>query len=330
MHEEIQSASFQHEVIDLRKEISDELRLAIDTSTAQLTTALVRGKEVLGVLEESAKQNHSIKLVPNIARLMEEHQLPMSALQAIAAGYGPGSYTGVRIGVTVAKTLAWSLRIPVTGVSSIEALAFRTASTGGWLQQSNKRVWIIPLINARRGRAYTGLYQLYDHQWQPLISDRIRHVSDWLQWIAHEVSNLGGSDRKDAWKDRNQDREAAAGSIFQADIGQPERDESKQFERAEMEPSDPLQSIAFSGIDQPDHIVVTGEAEGFQEEFNEFVKMTAVSCEIQQSIIHAADIALLAGHRQHLAKSGDDVHAFVPNYTQVAEAEAKLREKIKH
>ncbi|WP_457826661.1 tRNA (adenosine(37)-N6)-threonylcarbamoyltransferase complex dimerization subunit type 1 TsaB, partial [Staphylococcus aureus] len=69
------------------------------------------------------KVNHSIQLMPTVKMLLEEANLTPKQLDAIIVAKGPGSYTGLRIGVTTAKTLAYTLNIPLYGVSSLQALA---------------------------------------------------------------------------------------------------------------------------------------------------------------------------------------------------------------
>jgi len=111
--------------------------LAVDTSTASLTIAVLEQNRMLGELNTVAERNHSIGLLPNIRQLLAELGMKPRDLQAVAVGRGPGSYTGVRIGVSTAKTFAWALGIPLLGVSSLEALAYgaaladRAAEAGG-------------------------------------------------------------------------------------------------------------------------------------------------------------------------------------------------------
>src|SRR5690606_5360522 len=92
-----------------------------------MTVAVVDGNEVLCERTVSAERNHSVRLLPEIEAAVEAAGLRPRDIRAVAAGCGPGSYTGVRIGVTTAKTFAWALGLPVYGVSSLEALAL-----GAW------------------------------------------------------------------------------------------------------------------------------------------------------------------------------------------------------
>lgn len=110
--------------------------------------------------------------MPAIDELLKECGLKPSDLTQIAVAKGPGSYTGVRIGVTIAKTLAWSLNIPVKTVSSLEVLA----ANGRFFQGL-----ICPLFDARRGQVYTGLYQYRDGKLHGLEEDQNILLEDWLK-----------------------------------------------------------------------------------------------------------------------------------------------------
>ncbi|MEY4479744.1 MAG: tRNA ((37)-N6)-threonylcarbamoyltransferase complex dimerization subunit type 1 TsaB [Bacillota bacterium] len=128
--------------------------LAMDTSTTTLTVAVLRDGELLAEHSDRAERNHSIRLVPAIEEILREAGVTKQQLNGIAVGHGPGSYTGVRIAATVAKTFAWSLGIPLVGVSSLAALALTAALEDG----VDAADLYIPVMDARRGQAYTGLY----------------------------------------------------------------------------------------------------------------------------------------------------------------------------
>ncbi|WP_251555482.1 tRNA (adenosine(37)-N6)-threonylcarbamoyltransferase complex dimerization subunit type 1 TsaB [Neobacillus muris] len=155
--------------------------LAIDTSNNPLGVALLEEDRVLGEYITNLKKNHSIRIMPAIETLMHECERVPSDLTKIVAAKGPGSYTGVRIGVTIAKTLAWTLNIPLVGVSSLEILA---AGTGRYFDG-----YVSPLFDARRGQIYTGLYQFQNGQLTVVEPDQLAMAVDW----AEKLSNTGKS-----------------------------------------------------------------------------------------------------------------------------------------
>src|SRR5699024_1939365 len=97
--------------------------LAIDTSNEALGIALYQNEKIIAEYISVSKIKHSTRLMPAIAQLMENADVEPKDLEKIIVAKGPGSYTGVRIGLSIAKTLAWSLNIPIVGISSLEALA---------------------------------------------------------------------------------------------------------------------------------------------------------------------------------------------------------------
>lgn len=123
--------------------------LGIDTANTPLAVALVKDGQVVAEEVTNIKLNHSGGAMPAIERLFTRTKLTPADLDAIAVSEGPGSYTGVRIGVTIAKTLAWTLKIPVVGVSSLKVLA---ANTPYYPEV------ICTLIDARRQNVYAGAY----------------------------------------------------------------------------------------------------------------------------------------------------------------------------
>ncbi|WP_059051238.1 tRNA (adenosine(37)-N6)-threonylcarbamoyltransferase complex dimerization subunit type 1 TsaB [Paenibacillus senegalimassiliensis] len=120
--------------------------LAFDTSTSSLAVAVLEGGRLLAERNIYAERNHSAFLVTAISDCLAEAGLGKGELSGIAVGVGPGSYTGTRIAVTTAKTLAWSLKLPVYGVSSLAALAL-----GGWATASGQDAAALCLLAARQG-----------------------------------------------------------------------------------------------------------------------------------------------------------------------------------
>lgn len=141
--------------------------LGIDTSNLVLSLAVTAEEKLLGEYTTNLKKNHSIRLMPSISMLMDELDLDPGELDAIAVAHGPGSYTGLRIGVTTAKTLAWSLGIPIVGISSLEAVASQVPYFPGV---------VTPLFDARRSQVYTALFE----NGKRVAEDQIQLIEDWM------------------------------------------------------------------------------------------------------------------------------------------------------
>lgn len=148
--------------------------LAIDTSTHLMAVALVTDGQVIGELTTNLAKNHSVRLMPAISNLMAKVEVSPKQLDKIIVGKGPGSYTGVRIGLTTAKSLAWALNIPVVGVSSIKALAYQ----GRFFNS-----YICPFYDARRGNVYTGLYQWKHDKLVTIYQEENISMESWLDKV---------------------------------------------------------------------------------------------------------------------------------------------------
>lgn len=150
--------------------------LAIDTSSQNLSLALVQNGQVVDALDSPTGKQHGVMLPVQIQALLKQNQVQPQDLQGLAVGIGPGSYTGVRIGVTAAKMWAIARSCPLYQVSS---LALMTSL----IEPLAPGQWVIPLMDARRMSAYLGLYSWdTSGQIQPIIADG--HF-DWQEWMAH-------------------------------------------------------------------------------------------------------------------------------------------------
>ena len=122
--------------------------LAFDTSSKALSVALLEEENLLAELTLTIKKNHSITLMPAIEFLMASIDWKPTDLDRIVVAEGPGSYTGLRIAVATAKTLAQTLKIDLVGVSSLLALV-----------PEEIEGLAIPVMDARRNHVYAGFYQ---------------------------------------------------------------------------------------------------------------------------------------------------------------------------
>ena len=121
--------------------------LSIDTASNLCTVAILEDKKCIKEIVVNDARNHSEKIMPVIEQALQETSLNLSNIDLIVCDKGPGSFTGIRVGLTVAKTMAWSLKVPIVPISSLEVIASGTPATNN-----------IALIDARRGFVYAGGY----------------------------------------------------------------------------------------------------------------------------------------------------------------------------
>ncbi|MGG4218445.1 tRNA (adenosine(37)-N6)-threonylcarbamoyltransferase complex dimerization subunit type 1 TsaB [Paenibacillus jamilae] len=187
--------------------------LALDTATTVMAAALMNGKELLGESNVYGERNHSVHVITELERLLSEAGLTRNDVDGLAVGIGPGSYTGIRIAVTAAKTLAWAWGVPVTSISTLQALAW-----GGWnrgielekqegkqesMHNDSSRAqaadWIVPVLDARRGQVYTGLFVANTANDivspQRIEPDAIRLMTTWTDDLLQRLEVLPAEER---------------------------------------------------------------------------------------------------------------------------------------
>lgn len=144
--------------------------LGIETANTPLSVAVVKDGKVVAEMIQNIKLTHSAGAMPAIEEILARVGIKPNELDAIVVSEGPGSYTGVRIGVTLAKTLAWTLQKPLVGISSLKALAANAALYNGL---------VCPIFDARRGNVYTGVYQ--GQAIEAIVEDYHTHITDLLE-----------------------------------------------------------------------------------------------------------------------------------------------------
>lgn len=122
--------------------------LYIDTSSSYLYSAILEDSNVLAEVKKEFGQSLSEDSLPEIAKLFEKTNLKPKEIEKIIVVNGPGSFTGIRIGVTIAKTYAWALNLDIITVSSLEAMSI----------SCSKETNHVPIIDARRGYVFAGIY----------------------------------------------------------------------------------------------------------------------------------------------------------------------------
>jgi tRNA threonylcarbamoyl adenosine modification protein YeaZ len=143
------------------------MELAIDTSSNIVSIALSHKGETLALLTWQTRQNHTIELLPNLVCLLQQVKVELESIEAIVVAKGPGSFNGLRVGISTAKGLAFALHIPLLGVNTLEAEAYPFAFTALPLRAIQK---------AGRQEIATAVYQQKDDEWQCLEVDNLASV----------------------------------------------------------------------------------------------------------------------------------------------------------
>ncbi len=280
--------------------------LVLDTSTAAQVVAVMEGQKVLAAESSNADRNHSVGLLDSIARMLEASSVSRRELDGIAVGVGPGSYTGIRIAVTTAKTLAWTLQLPVAGFSSLAALALsgylqatgngekkdantlintsaigadelsNQATADANQQQTEQSVsaattqsWIVPLMDARRGQVYTGLFTTEGEGVPHCVeADRIVLMDDWVDQLIERYRVLAEQER-------------------------------------------------------PANVYIVGDTALHEQRVAKLVELAGDRVQLLACSLEAEDAGSV-GAAALLSGQSEPAHTLLPNYTQLSEAEANL------
>lgn len=164
--------------------------LGIDTANSPLAVAIVKDGQIITAEVTNIKVNHSAGVMPAIEHVFKRVNISPKEIDAIAVSQGPGSYTGVRIGVTIAKTLSWTLQKPLVGVSSLQVLAANAEMYQGI---------ICSLIDARRQNVYAGAYD-GKNRLTPIVEDghysmvglldQLKTIEQPILFVGHDVDNF--------------------------------------------------------------------------------------------------------------------------------------------
>ncbi len=126
--------------------------LCIETATTNCSVALTHKDKVIAIEEDyDVKYSHAERLHNFIDKIIKDAGLSVEDLSAVAVSKGPGSYTGLRIGVSAAKGLCYALEIPLLSVPTLHSLALQ-------IKPSEKNAHIVPMLDARRMEVYAGVY----------------------------------------------------------------------------------------------------------------------------------------------------------------------------
>jgi tRNA threonylcarbamoyladenosine biosynthesis protein TsaB len=148
--------------------------LAMDTSTQWMSLALFDGAQVIAEHTWRTSNHHSVELSPAIIELMKQAQVRMDALTGLAIALGPGSFTSLRIGLAVAKGMAFALRLPIAGIPTLEILASAIPV---------QNMPLAAVLQAGRSRIAVGWFDAVKGKWKPQGEVRVTTVHELEQEI---------------------------------------------------------------------------------------------------------------------------------------------------
>lgn len=183
------------------------LTLSLDTSSKTACVGLLKDGENLANITLTGTKFHSESLIDMVDDALKYQDLKIKDVDLIVVGVGPGSFTGLRIALTVAKTFAQALDIPIVGISSLEAYAF------GFKNRDK----ILPIIDARRERAFFGMYRTSgDEPIETIIEDRLASFDEIRDIIDEDTILVGES--ADALRESLGARFASTTEILPTDL----------------------------------------------------------------------------------------------------------------
>jgi tRNA threonylcarbamoyladenosine biosynthesis protein TsaB len=163
--------------------------LAVDTSTAQVGLALHDGSQIISEYAWRSSQRHTVELAPAIFELLKRCGLTMDDIRALGVALGPGSFTSLRVGLSLAKGLALSRHLPLIGIPTLDILA---------AAQPAARLPLVTVLQAGRSRLAAGWYKNSKNGWQSKAPARVMTVEALMDEIKSPVlvcGELGSRER---------------------------------------------------------------------------------------------------------------------------------------
>jgi tRNA threonylcarbamoyladenosine biosynthesis protein TsaB len=158
--------------------------LAVDTTSYAGSVALLDGNKLRGLIGITAAPGHAERLLPTIDMLLRELAISLEEIEAFAVAVGPGSFTGLRIGISTVEGLSYSTGRPIVGVSALEATAYSFRYRSGL---------VAPFVDARRGEVYGALYRADGCHVEPVIDPVCEKPDRFLSRLPSEPILVAGS-----------------------------------------------------------------------------------------------------------------------------------------
>jgi tRNA threonylcarbamoyladenosine biosynthesis protein TsaB len=178
--------------------MTNPLILHLETATNICSVALSRGEEILAFRESQEDRSHGALLTPFMQEVLDEAGIGPDEINAIAVSKGPGSYTGLRIGVSVTKGFAYASNIPVIGIVTLQAMVVAATHNRHVqeLQQQHPGLLFCPLIDARRMEVFSGLYDKNTDLLSPVAATVVDETSFAEKLASNHIAFFGnGSDK---------------------------------------------------------------------------------------------------------------------------------------
>jgi tRNA threonylcarbamoyladenosine biosynthesis protein TsaB len=163
--------------------------LAVDTSTAQVGLALYDGTQILSEMTWVTRQHHTVELAPALSGLLSRCGVSINMVNALGVAIGPGSFTSLRVGLSLVKGIALARHIPVIGISTLDVLA---------MAQPEGKNPLVAVIQAGRKRIAFGWYKCMKNGWQAegqVRSGTIDELADEIQKPTYVAGELSSDDR---------------------------------------------------------------------------------------------------------------------------------------
>jgi tRNA threonylcarbamoyladenosine biosynthesis protein TsaB len=183
----------------INREMTGPLILHIETATDICSAALSEGERQLSLVESNRERSHATLLNTFIRQAVAEAGKELKELDAVAVSKGPGSYTGLRIGVSTAKGLAYALEIPLLAVGTLEGMANGATSNDAvreLVALHGDHLLLCPMLDARRMEVYAGFYSTKNSPYREVSADVIEEDSYHEILESHPVCFFGNGAEK--------------------------------------------------------------------------------------------------------------------------------------
>jgi len=155
------------------------LILAVDTSSLAGSLAVLEREALVGVVGTRSEETYSSRLFRHLKLLLDDLKLALDRFDLFAVAAGPGSFTGLRVGLAAVKGWAEAYSKPIAAISALEAVAAEA--------RSGERL-LVPVMDARRGQLYVGLYERGERRLKPRGDEVVLAPEEFLKWLAQSVS----------------------------------------------------------------------------------------------------------------------------------------------